>query len=347
MAFKQIPVAAGKVTGTHTDFPVLIRPSLITGLGSITLAEAQSARFYSDAAKTTELAREIVSADEIHVKVSSFSSASIIYMDYDGVRSDYATTATYGARAVWSNHDIVLHFETLGFNSVDDTTTSPSGTVTSVTSSDNGKGASQADGTGNGFNFGASYPLNSTTMTLTQRFKTSASFQQGNGGMALMNYVKPGSPYPGFSTIMKMSTVVADRGQLYTRFKNTSNTTYSPTSSTSYNDGQWHTAHSVYVGGTVYIYVDGVEQASLSASGTPGSGHRLTLGVQWNVSTADVWDGEYDECRATASIGANANWCLAEHNMLDDNGAFWGTATDAGGGGGYTFTYPVKPFAGL
>lgn len=107
--FKKIPIAYG-VQGTHSDFPVYLKPSAVAGLGGLTLAQAQSARFYSDQAKTNELAREIVSADEIHVKVPSFSASSALYMDVDGQRPDYAVTDPKGAQAVWnSNYVFMLH----------------------------------------------------------------------------------------------------------------------------------------------------------------------------------------------------------------------------------------------
>ena len=109
MAFKKLSIASGKASGTNINMPLLVIPSEITNLGTLTLAEAQSSRFYSDEAKTTELAREIVSADEIHVKVPSVTTSTTIYIDYDGVRSDYATDATYGTENVWSDYAYVSH----------------------------------------------------------------------------------------------------------------------------------------------------------------------------------------------------------------------------------------------
>ena len=41
----QIPVATGKVSGTQTNFPVLINPTVMTGWTTLSLAEAQSLRF--------------------------------------------------------------------------------------------------------------------------------------------------------------------------------------------------------------------------------------------------------------------------------------------------------------
>lgn len=109
MAFKQVPIAYTP-TATLTDFTVFVKPSATTGWAAITLAEAQSIRVYSDSTKATELAREIVSADEIHVKYTVPTSGGMLYVDYDGVRADYADTATFGRNNAWdSTHVAVYH----------------------------------------------------------------------------------------------------------------------------------------------------------------------------------------------------------------------------------------------
>jgi hypothetical protein len=109
MAFKKIPIAH-TISSSETDFPLLIKPSVMTGWTSLTTAEAESIRFYADVSKTTELPREVVSADEIHFKKGTLANGDSIYADYDGIRSDYAITATYGAQNVWnSNYKGVWH----------------------------------------------------------------------------------------------------------------------------------------------------------------------------------------------------------------------------------------------
>lgn len=97
--FKTATVAAASVPATQTNFPSYVD---LSRLGITTLAEAQSVRVYADAAKTTEWAREIVSATEMWTKIPSLTSTTSIYVDWDGVRADYAVTDTYGRNAVWS-----------------------------------------------------------------------------------------------------------------------------------------------------------------------------------------------------------------------------------------------------
>src|SRR6056297_2303141 len=108
MATKTATVNASDVAATLTNFPAYVDLSRV---GITTLAEAESVRVYSDAAKTTELAREIVSASEMHVLIPSLTTSTQIWVDFDGVRSDYAVGATYGAEAVWSTFEGVWHLQ--------------------------------------------------------------------------------------------------------------------------------------------------------------------------------------------------------------------------------------------
>ena len=62
--FVKATVRAADVLATQTNFPAYVN---LTRLGITGLAQAQSVRVYSDVGKTTELAREIVSASEMHV----------------------------------------------------------------------------------------------------------------------------------------------------------------------------------------------------------------------------------------------------------------------------------------
>ena len=107
MAFKQATVNASDIPSTQSNFPAYVD---LSRLGITTLAEAQSVRCYADESKVTELAREIVSVTEMHVKIPSLTSTFVLYVEYDGVSSDYAVTDTYGRNAVWSDYIAVYHY---------------------------------------------------------------------------------------------------------------------------------------------------------------------------------------------------------------------------------------------
>ena len=123
-----LKISEGLFDNTHNNFPVLVKPSVVGAIGTLTLAEAQSLRFYNNAGLTVELAREVVSADEIWVK-ATVSTGACIYVDWDGLRSDYGDRDTYGRNAVWGILDRCLHAENNVTDSTGNSTPTEVGTV--------------------------------------------------------------------------------------------------------------------------------------------------------------------------------------------------------------------------
>ena len=104
------------ITGTHTDFPVVLRAAdfpaaAIDGGASSILNGGGNLRAYTSSTKTTQLAVEIVSFvaggspdAEVWIKVPSASTGVTIYIEADAVETTQpAVTATYGRNAVWSD----------------------------------------------------------------------------------------------------------------------------------------------------------------------------------------------------------------------------------------------------
>lgn len=143
---KKITVKASEVDSTLTDFPVYVDLSAVAGITNpdgIRVTKAD---------ETTEVAREIVSADEMYFKADSLSATTdtdfYIYYGNAGA-SDYATNATYGAENVWdSNFKLVSH------NGSDDSTSNAhNGTLNgdaSVQTSQSAVGEEAVSGDGNG-----------------------------------------------------------------------------------------------------------------------------------------------------------------------------------------------------
>jgi len=327
MAFKKLKVKVGQVTGTHTNFPTLIQPSLITGLGSITLAEAQSARFYSDVGKTTEIAREIVSADEIHVKVTSMEALAEIWMDYDGIRSDYAVTATYGAENVWpSNYKLVAH--DVGDDSTsngNDGTASAGVTIGGVTgqvgeataftvASNN---VNFGEGAGD-FDFGAGGFFVSTWLKRTRTGVVETALAKYSGGYPVSYLMRITSD----DTIFVGSRSSSSRRQYYI-------------SSIAIDDTDWHKVD-VFRSSAVSswrIYIDGVDRTTLSTQGGAWNDNFENGEDFFAGQTSDgteTFIGSLDEMRV--GIDMDGNWITTEYNNQNSNGSFW-EATDAGGGG--------------
>ena len=320
--FKTATVNASDVPSTQTDFPSYVD---LDRLGVTTLAEAQSIRVYADEAKTVEWAREIVSATEMHVKVPSLTSTVDIYVDWDGVRIDYATTATYGRNAVWSDYYLVWHGDSLNESSGGQTLASSGGitlgdSVGQIAEATDFLGSNDYISTSNSYLMEYPYSVqgwvkpDSTAATGVYMARYTAAntdnmfqFAQSGGDVFVRAFVSSGG-FIGRRTSGGISTSWA---MYHGTFES---------SVTSDSD--------------VKIYKDG---AVPGTGGEGGSGtvnestERTYMGVQ-NSLTGD-YSGLLDEMRIAKST-LQPNWITTEYNNQNDEATFWGTWTDAGGGGG-------------
>jgi hypothetical protein len=310
-AFKSATVNASDVPATQTNFPVYVD---LSRLGITTLAEAESVRVYADSAKTTEWAREIVSASEMHVKVPSLTSTTTIYVDYDGIRADYAVSATYGRNAVWSGYVIVSHY-----GSVD--ATGNHGTITNNGSISPGDVAgpfglaTTLNGSTQYFSVGSptGFPTGNTAFT-TQVWAYQDSgagsailFETGPnprttlracngifwGGAGATGYIGYGNDYLTGNGVLSATT--------WTKL----DITYNPNAITAYKD-----ASSVLSNGSI---------TSPAISQT-----RVALGA--NSEGGEKLDGRAREWRVTTAT-LSANWLTTEHHNQSDEAGFWGTWT--------------------
>jgi len=314
----QIPVATGKVSGTQTNFPVLINPTVMTGWGIITLAEAQSLRFYSDSAKTTELAREVVSATEIYVKVPSINDTTIIHCDYDGVRSDYLVTDTYGRNNVWSDYTLVSHLS--------DTENSNGGTDltnTGGTPFSSGKIVNGADFNGSSsrrlgindnrsFNWSNDYSwtfwvkLNSNTGYLLDHFTTTGAGRR---------------------------MIVYGNGSGITLFASGNERT-----SASLSNGTYYKVTVSKSGSTWTIYVNTTASSTISSGSVSYTLNELSLGTAAD-SFGSKANAQLDEVRLKSSA-VSSDWVTSEYNNQSDVSTFWDTVFDNG-----ALTNPVNAYA--
>ena len=317
MATKAIPVVAAKVAATLADYPAYVKPSAMTGWGSITLAQAQSIRFYSDSGLTTELAREIVTADEIHVKATSLTTSTIIYADYDGVRSDYATSATYGAEAVWSDYEAVLHMEDATTDSTGNGSWTSSGGVSNATGQVGG--GQQLDGT-DGYIFSSRTSLNNidgSDFTISSQLKVTGTigynFIKGTTSGNWIGAFSSGTGY-GFIVDVSGNTIVYSPNVYTTNAQNYFMWTREGTA------GRLYTNDSATVGTVTHH------------TGENTVGRSFIIGARFQGTTVDRFNTAiYDEFRIRLSA-LSQNWRDTEYNNQDSVGTFWGTVTDAGGG---------------
>ena len=327
MAFKQIPVSASAISGSHSDFPVYINPSVMAGWGSLTQAETDSLRFYADEAKTVELARECVSPTEIHVKVGTLSDSTTIYADYDGIRSDYAVGDTYGRNAVWGDYESVLHLNESSGDAIDSAGNGDF-SVTDVVTGAVGK-------IGDGYNVDSSSAVllrsnlgmvvdNTKDVTVQgwTKVSTSASLSNfpgfitlGPGGSSDWNF------YMGANNSLNLS--------VYTRRANTSVFT---ASSVPVRSGTMDFLHGVrrYSNGTQAMYKNGSQIVSGGLGGSQNPANTSpTIAVGYWRNSIDTWRGEIDEVRIRLT-GISDAQISTEYNNQNDVASFWGTVTDVG-----------------
>ena len=333
MATVLLEPASGKVTGTHTDFPVLIQPSLITGLGSLTLAEAQSCRIYTDSGLTVEVAREVVSADEIYVKVPSLTSSSTIYFDYDGIRADYAVTDTYGRNAVWSDYQAVHHLN----DTNDSTSNARNLTNNNSLSFASGKIGNAGDGGTTNTNKYLSI-VNDLTVgsgSVTQSVWVKINTAPSSGGNQFFSDIGDAGTDVQYQLAYRNNA-----GTLEVFLNRLRQNVLNQTASYAVDLGttNWHKLEMTYNGSTATLYLNGTSVASVSASGNGASNvsdHFFLFAVQNGIGTVAFYcPALIDESRVT-KLARSSDWISTEYQNQNDNGAFWdatpvGSATPRG-----------------
>jgi len=322
MAFKKLKVKVGQVTGTHTNFPTLIQPSLITGLGSITLAEAQSARFYSDVGKTTEIAREIVSADEIHVKVTSMEALAEIWMDYDGIRSDYAVGATYGRNAVWVDYELVSH-DGGGTDSAGNYTPSANGGVTIGGATGKIGNATDFDGSNDYIDLG-----NLRLITSESNTHSVSMWFQWDATNGVVDYIYSSSSGSNDRATINIDTRAGQKFFNASVYDGSFIGKSAPQTDLDFVN-YFHTAYSYNASlGSIDVWLNSTALTGTESTGTSSDTHSNISG---RADGDYLFNGRTDEFRVRESVYA-ANWITTEYNNQNANGSFW-EATDAGGGG--------------
>jgi len=227
-----------------------------------------------------------------------------IWMDYDGIRSDYAVTATYGRNAVWPDYEMVLHMNSL-------TDSSANATVTN-------SGATLASGImGDGYDF-SSDRLATTTFTHGTYVAIGRDATNDGNLSVFMAGPSPGgwlNTNLGFTVgVWNKVDVVYNGSSLIGYLNATAFTPASKTGSYSRTIQSWVNPDSL----KDYSAITGVDGGGIAI------GDRIRTTSNWPL------DGKLDEFRVRFSA-ITANWITTEYNNQNANGSFW-EATDAGGG---------------
>jgi hypothetical protein len=317
--FKKATVNASRVPSTQTNFPTYVN---LSRLGITTQAEADSVRVYADSGKTTEWAREIVSATEMHVKVPSLTSTVEIYVDWDGARADYAVTDTYGRNAVWSDYFLVVHAESNGNDSSGNGTPTITGTVTFVSGSPMGNSSDTNGSADNYINYSNTFSSGNTSKSFTIWIvtdnRTKRAWYMDNGVTSTNQFDK------AFGLFQ-------DSGSLYF-YGFGGNADYIFTNAVPSNGVNFYVAasynssssvNSLYFNGSL----DGTKTRTLDTSGPGG----LRLHCRSQDLANSRFDGQINEFRGRNST-LSADWITTEYNNQNNEADFWGTWTDVGGG---------------
>ena len=325
--FKKATVDAASVAATLTDYPTYID---LARVGITTLAEAHSVRIYSDEAKTTELAREIVSVTECHCKIPSLTTTTDIYIDADGVRADLAVGATYGRNNVWSaSYAAVYHHEALLTDSTSNgRTLTNNNSVTQDASTNLGQGA----------NYGATNTnrkLAQTANLITGNFTATAWFRLNTEVASGLYGIF--SLHSNVTRLINIQCLYSFNGGTrrleadYHKNNQSDNNVF--WASGALGTSAWSKADITYDGTTFRFYGNGVSQ------GTPLA---ISGGGSSSVSTTGYYGGEAARYSAFGPIDISefriltselsANWITTEYNNQNAEATFWGTWTTVSGG---------------
>lgn len=326
MAFKSITVTSAQVSGTHTNFPAYLN---LSDAGITTQAEADSVRIYADEAKTNEIPREIVSLTQCHTKIPSFDNSTVIYIDYDGIRADYATTDTYGAENVWSDYAFVWHGKGTTDSTSNAHTISANGGVTIGGATGIMGSATDFDGVNDYLEIADSDSLEvlAGDFTMQSWFSSDVTafqpyFNKGRRSGSGLAYSLDTHSVPSLGALVQDSPSVGDF--------------VAPTDGGSYSIGVWKKHDAVFDrSANLFIYNDGVQTGvpsslstqtnSISTSDPMLIGCRTTFGT----NRISFFNGKIGMARLRMST-LSSNWISTEYNNQSSPSTFW-TYNDVGG----------------
>jgi hypothetical protein len=237
-------------------------------------------------------------------------------VDYDGSRSDYAATDTYGRNAVWSDYIFTHHMEGNSNNATGGSNPTATNNITFSTS--NGK-LTQGAGFG-----GSNSDIRQASASTPSTFTTSYWVMARNKDAILFNK-------DGVSTNRCIGHYYSrSTKEIYFFAFNTSSSSYDA-KQTSIDEDTWYLFHTVWSGGNYRSYKNGGNEVTNTSVGTIRSANEpIWFGARsWSGSPLPL-NGEMDEVRFT-SEARSANWITTEYNNQDDESSFWPTWTDAGG----------------
>ena len=313
MAFKSSTVVSGKVAATLADFPEFIDPSAI---GMTTQAEVDSSRFYADSGKVVERAREVVAVGEIHCLIESLTDTDVNYCDYDGVRSDYAVTDTYGRNAVWSDYSGVFHQKDGSGTAINST---GNGNLTAV-----GSPASAVGEIGDAVNYtgGNDYHSNNSVTGATTLVPiTLQAWVSPNASSSTESIVYVGEDGAEHGLLLRSNGVWA---------LSQAQSNVQAEAVISLTSGTFYMFHGVFTSSTQReIFVNGELEATSTATEVVADADGIIIGSRHSTASQGL-NARTDEVRVRNSA-LSADWITTEYNNQNSYSTFYSVAAVAGG----------------
>jgi len=333
--YVEVTIASSEVSSTLTDFPVYVDLSDFPAAFFTNVQSDGGDIRVTESDGTTRCATELVAIDtgastgELHFLASSISSSSDttfrIYYDGGGSLSQPGAATTYGRNAVWSNYDLVAHYNEdpsgTAPQMVDSTGTGNDGTSAgSMTSGDLVTGqlgdALEFDGSNDYVDHGNDSSLNYTGTSITLQawvyFNTISTTQY----RIIDKYTGAGDDGYGLWTTSARAPEM--------RFLSLSGGTVS--ASTTLSATTWYMLHGTYDGANSRIYVNGSDDGNSSLTGSIPGNLSLPLQVGKNNQGGGHVPGIIDEVRVTGTT-LSADWIAAEYTNQNTPTTFYTIGT--------------------
>lgn len=355
-------VQAGKVTGTQSNFTVVVAGTA-TGLKTV----ASGGHIQNTCAQT--LYGLTIPADLIFT--SDNAGTNVLHWQFDTYNP---TTGVYSAHVLMPSIDTSTNntlYMWYGNSSVTTcqggvSAASWDGNTVAALATPNGATLNTSDYIGNGVTSGASAPTAGAGPNVAS---AGAAVFAGTGtsNLSIAGIGRRSKPYTacaffnftahttsGADQILGDSNVVADyasmglgrtnsTGRMSTYFTDNGLTYYVADGTSVINAGTWHQACQVVSSSQISLVVDGVLEGGPNAAGIPSANAltSLSIGVAGN-NTGGFWNGSIGEI-TVANTNRPVPWLLARYNNVINPATFWSATYDLTNGVSFTITPTVIP----
>jgi hypothetical protein len=319
-----LTVNASLVTGSHSNSPVHVDlAEMPADFWSEVTNGGGDIRCYSDSGMSTQIPREVVACDtgtdtgQLHVKVPSLTTSSVIYVTVDGVSTEPAANSTYGSEAVWSAYATMWHMGDLTTSSIKDSSANAN-TGTKVGTNN----PPQVAGV-----IGNAQDFNGTTSEIS---RTSTSSLALTGAFAIGGFLRIDGNNKFQFAVAKVNPPGTQNGYFLlvtntnlARFEiwNSSSAVSVDTTGNALSIGTTYFVVGVFDGSQIRILLNGVQIGS-AVNAALGSGSQTLYLGRDSRSAANYFDGMLDEMFIINGAISN-DWVLTQYNNLTNPATFW------------------------